>query len=103
MGNFRIRNMQELERHSRKLRDHFFTAGTNATLHTVSVAGIYRQPYQALTEGYVVTVNRLEDSEPYAFVYRFEAEEGALLWFPIGRQESLASAEAYLKSMGATK
>jgi len=103
MSDFRISTLQDLKRHSKAVGDHFFEARAGRMLRTVQVAGIYRQPYQAATEGYVVTVNEPEDSEAYAFIYRFEATAEALYWYPIDRSESLKDAEAFLNSMGATK
>lgn len=103
MSNPRISTLQQLKQHSKAVGDYFFSKSANTTLRTVSIEGIYRQPYQAPSEGYVVTVNRPEGIEPYAFVYRFETEESAIRWYPIDRHESLASAEAFLRSMGAVK
>lgn len=95
-------NLALLKKHDKKVNEgKFFDPKASESLGTVEILGIYRQPLSALEEGYVVTVAAGED--PHAFVYMFQATDTELAWFPIGRHESLESAEAFLKSMGATK
>ena len=98
-----LRTLASLKRHSKRVGDHFFDPGASAALNTVSFEGIYRQPNWELSEGYVVTVADHDGGNSHAYVYRFEATPEALNWHPIGWHESLASAESFLRSMGATK
>jgi len=98
----KIRNMNDLRKHSKVVGDYFFDPGASRSLDTTSIEGVYRQPYGELNEGYVVTVNG-SAVDPHAFVYMFQATETVLAWFPIGRHESLESAEAFLASMGAVR
>lgn len=98
-----LRTLASLKRHSKRIGDHFFSPKASDSLATVSIEGIYRQPLSELTEGYVVTVADQERGNGHAYVYRFQAGPESLEWWPIGWHESLASAESFLRSMGATK
>jgi hypothetical protein len=98
-----LRTLASLKRHSKRVGGHFFNPRASESLSTVSIEGIYRQPLSELAEGYVVTVADLDGGNGHAYVYRFQAGPDSLEWWPIGWHESLASAEAFLRSMGATK
>ena len=97
-----IRTISDLRKHSKRVGDYFFDPKADESLGTTEIRGIYRAPYVALNEGYVVTVNTSSE-DSHAFVYMFQVTESVLAWFPIGRHESVESAESILASMGATK
>lgn len=98
-----LRTLAALKRHSKRVGDHFFNPEASQSLATVSIKGIYRQPLGDMSEGYVVTVANGEGGDGHAYVYRFQAGADSLEWWPIGWHELLASAEAFLKHMGAIK
>lgn len=104
----KISNITELRKHSKRVGDSFFSAGNARYFGSSKVAGVYRAPYAAEGEGYVIAETIFTDSkgnsDPAEYsVYRFEAGEDFVDWSHIGKHPSMADAEAFLKSMGATK
>jgi hypothetical protein len=97
-----VNTLDDLKRHSKAVEDHFFDSEADRSLGTTSIHGIYRAILEPLTDGYVITVNG-SNEDPHAYVYRFETGPASLLWFPIGRHESLEDAEGFLASMGVRK
>jgi hypothetical protein len=103
-----IRTITDLKRHSKSVGDTFFSKGNARYFGSSRVEGVYRAPYTATTEGYVIaeTIFTGSDgvSEPAKYtVYRFEAGDDFLDWDVVGKHDSLPDAEAFLRSMGAVK
>lgn len=102
-------NLTELKHHAKKVGNTFFSEGNARYFGSSKVFGVYRQPYGALTEGYVIAETIFTDSKgvssPAEYViYSFESGPDYLDWAPpIGKHKSLADAEAFLASMGAKK
>lgn len=105
----KLQSTEDLKRHSQAVGDSFFSEGNARYFGSSKVAGIYRAPYSALTEGYVIAETIFTGSDgvsaPAEYViYRFEAAPDTLEWFPpVGMHTSLADAEAFLASTGVTK
>lgn len=103
------KTLAALKRHDKATGGSFFSKGNARVFGSSNVWGIYRQPYTPETEGYVIAeaIFTCSDgvSDPAEYiVYRFESTPDSVDWQPpLGRHKSLADAEAFLASMGATK
>jgi len=105
----RLKTLADLKHHAKSVQDSFFSVANYRYFGSDKSYGIYREPYSAVNEGYIIaeTVytgsNGVSDPAEYR-VYRFEATPDTLEWSPpIGKHDSLADAEAFLSAMGAVK
>lgn len=104
-----MRTITELKRHCKAVGNSFFSAGNARYFGSSKVFGIYRAPYTATNEGYVIaeTIFRGSDgvsAAPEYVIYRFEAAPDHVDFSPpVGKHPSQRDAVAFLQSMNVRK
>ncbi len=99
-----IHSLAELKSHAGNVGNSYFSKGNARIFGRDKHYGIYRAPYEALTEGCLISEAQFDKESPIEYnVYRFESGDDFLTFRHIGRHASLADAEAFLASTGSVK
>jgi hypothetical protein len=99
-----IRSLAELKSHASTVGNSYFSKGNARYFGRDKHYGIYRGPYVALSEGYLISEAQFDKDSAIEYnVYSFESGADSIDFRFVGKHESLADAEAFLRSMGATK
>lgn len=108
MSELRLATIAQLKAHAKKVGSDFFSIGNERYFGAGEYRGVYRGSYYETAEGYVIAKTVFEPSDASAptdtfVVYRFEASSDWLKFHYVATLTTLAAAEEFLRSMGATK
>lgn len=108
MSAVRLESIAQLKAHAKKVGSDFFGIGNERYFGAGEYHGVYRGSYYETAEGYVIAKTVFEPSDASAptdtfVVYRFEASVDWMKFHYVATHPTLAAAEAFLASMGATK